>query len=342
MALSLSPNNAAALLCLLSLLTHNAVSLPPDSIVSDLSTLQSESPSGVIRLTDALLRRILSLPTPRPFHFIIFFDAQKLHSNPQLSLPTLKSEFTLVSSSFLSNNPHNKSDLFFFDVELEDSRASFALAGVNSLPHIRLFPPSANDPITDSIKMEASDLSGLATSMAEFIVSRTNLPVGPIVRPPIISRTQIIILTTIILISAPFLIKKLISGNTILHEKSIYMAGAIFVYFFSVSGAMFNIIRKMPMVLLDRNDPMKMVFFYRGSGMQLGAEGFTIGSLFTMVGLLLAFQCHVMVRVKNRKLQRLTMIVILFLSVLTVKKVILLNNWKTGYRVRAYWPSRWR
>lgn len=120
------------------------------------------------------------------------------------------------------------------------------------------------------------------------------------------------------------------------------MGGAIFVYFFSVSGAMFNIIRKMPMLLQDRKDPGKMVFFYRGSGVQLGAEGFTIGFLYTMVGLLLAFQCHVMVRVKNTKLQRLTMILLLFLSVLAVKKVVLLNNWKTGYRIRAYWPSRWR
>ncbi|KAI3456422.1 hypothetical protein Pfo_013085 [Paulownia fortunei] len=341
--MAICPNPTVAvllLLCLISLAQH-ASPLSSDSVVSELSSLQSQSPTGVIHLTDALLRRILSLPTPRPFHFLIFFDAHKLHSKPELSLPTLKSEFALVSSSFQSNNPDKKSLLFFFDIEFEESQASFALFGIKSLPHIRLIPPPAADLKTDSIQMDASDFSRLAESMAEFIVSRTNLSVGPINRPPVISNKQIIFIIAVVLIWTPFFVKKLISGNTILHEKSIWMAGAIFVYFFSVSGAMFNIIRKMPMFLLDRQDPEKMVFFYQGSGMQLGAEGFAVGFLYTIVGLLLAFVGHVLVRVRNRTVQRLLMIFVLFVSFWAVKKVVFLDNWKTGYRIHGYWPSSW-
>ncbi|KAI3466590.1 hypothetical protein Pfo_023253 [Paulownia fortunei] len=343
MAITSTPIAAALfLICLLFPLTTHATPLSSDPIVLELSALQSQSPTGVIHLTDPLLRRILSLPTPRPFHSLIFFDAHQLHSKTELSLPTLKSEFSLVSSSFQFNNPNENSQLFFFDIEFQESQASFALFGVNSVPHIRLIPPTASDLKTDTIQMDASDFSRLAESMAEFIESRTKLSVGPINRPPIISKKQIMFLVAIVLIWTPFFVKKLISGNTILHEKNIWMAGAIFVYFFSVSGAMFNIIRKMPMFLADRQDPSKLVFFYQGSGMQLGAEGFAVGFLYTIVGLLLAFVTHVLVRVRNRTVQRLLMIFVLFVSFWSVKKVVFLDNWKTGYGIHGYWPSSWQ
>lgn len=190
--------------------------------------------------------------------------------------------------------------------------------------------------------MDASDYSRMADSMSEFIESRTKLSVGPINRPPAISKKQIVFLVAVVLILTPFFLKKLISGNTILHDKNIWMVGAVFVYFFSVSGAMFNIIRKMPMFLADRQDPGKLVFFYQGSGMQLGAEGFTIGFLYTVVGLLLAFVTHVLVRVKNRTVQRVLMMFVLFVSFWAVKKVIFLDNWKTGYGVHGYLPASWQ
>ncbi|KAF5941735.1 hypothetical protein HYC85_019377 [Camellia sinensis] len=94
-----------------------------------------------------------------------------------------------------------------------------------------------------------------------------------------------------LLILFPFMVKKVIFGETLLTD--------VFVYFFSVSGAMHNIIRKMPMFLADRNDPSKLVFFYQGLGMQLRAEGFAVGFLYTIVGLLLAFMTHVLVKVRN-------------------------------------------
>ncbi|KAL3820675.1 hypothetical protein ACJIZ3_006580 [Penstemon smallii] len=334
----------AVVFLIFTLLPHHVTPLHSDSIISDLSALQSESPTGVIHLTDALLRRILSLPTPRPFHFLIFFDAKQLHSKPELSLPTLKSEFSLVSSSFHSNNYNpnqQQSALFFFEIEFQESQSSFALFGVNSLPHIRLIPPSATDLKSDSIQMDASDYSSLAESMSEFIESRTKLSVGPIARPPLISKKLMVFIGAVIVIMIPFIVKRLISGNTIFHDKFIWMAGSIFVYFFSVSGAMFNIIRKMPMFMVDRQDPGKMVYFYQGSGMQLGAEGFAIGFLYTILGLLLAFTTHVLVRVKNRTVQRLVMIVVLFVSFWAVKKVVSLDNWKTGYGIHGYWPSSW-
>ena len=94
--------------------------------------------------------------------------------------------------------------------------------------------------------MQQSDLSRGAESMAEFIERTTGVDLGPVKRPPIISGRQIALIGLIILASSPFLIKRIIAGETLLHDGKIWMAGAVFVYFFSVSGSMHNIIRNMP------------------------------------------------------------------------------------------------
>ncbi|XP_060187883.1 probable dolichyl-diphosphooligosaccharide--protein glycosyltransferase subunit 3B [Lycium barbarum] len=322
------------------LLFNSSFSSSHNDILSDLTNLRSQSPTGVIHLTDQLLRQILTVKTPRPFSFLIFFDAKQLHSKPELSLPTLKAEFTLLTSSFYTNNPES-SKIFFFTIEFGESQASFGLFGVNSLPHLRLVLPNAVDVKKDSIQMERSDLGRLADSMAEFVEAKGKISVGPIHRPPMISKKQMTMIVLAGLILSPFLVKKILSGGTLLHDKYVWMAGSIFVYFFSVSGAMHNIIRKMPMFMMDREDPSKLVFFYQGSGMQLGAEGFAVGFLYTILGLLLAFMCHVLVRLKNRTVQRVFMLFALFISFWAVKKVIQLDNWKTGYGIHAYWPSSW-
>lgn len=101
---------------------------------------------------------------------------------------------------------------------------------------------------------------------------------------------------------------------------------------------MHNIIRKVPMFLGDMNNPAGLVFFYKGNQTQLGAEGYAVGFLYTIVGLLLAFSSHALVLVKSRSMQRSAMAFVLFASVWAVKKVVFLDNWKTGYNIHSYFP----
>ncbi|BAT94020.1 hypothetical protein LR48_Vigan02g229700 [Vigna angularis] len=310
-----------------------------DERVSELLSLQSRSKSGVIRLNDQSLSRFLTaVKTPRPYSILLFFDAAQLHDKQELRLTELHNEFSIVASSFLTNNPSN-SKLFFCDIEFKESQLSFSQFGVNALPHIRLIGPNMS--LKDSEPMDQGDFSRLAESMAEFVEAKTKISVGPIHRPPVFSRNQLILIAVVIVIWIPFFIKKVITGQTLLHDPKVWLAGSVFVYFFSVSGAMHNIIRKMPMFLVDRNDPSKLVFFYQGSGMQLGAEGFTVGFLYTVVGLLLAFLTHGLVRVRNVSVQRVVMIFALLVSFLAVKQVVYLDNWKTGYGIHGFWPSSW-
>ncbi|KAL6197590.1 hypothetical protein ACLB2K_033198 [Fragaria x ananassa] len=343
LTLTMSPIPELPLLLISALLSLTAAA--QSDLVSELQSLQSRSKSGVIRLTDQSVSRFLtSAPTPRPFSLLIFFDAAKLHEKPELHLTDLRREFGLVAESFISNNAdpatsRSHSKLFFCDVEFQDSQSSFAQFGVNSLPHIRLVGPGQNP--KESLQMEQGDFARLAESMSEFIESKTKLTVGPIHRPPMFSRNQIILAVMAWLIWTPFIVKKVITGKTLLHDPRVWLSGAVFVYFFSVSGAMHNIIRKMPMFLVDRNDPSKLVFFYQGSGMQLGTEGFAVGFLYTIVGLLLAFLTRVLVKVRNVNAQRVVMLVALVVSFWAVKKVVSLDNWKTGYGIHAFWPTSW-
>ncbi|CAK7351013.1 unnamed protein product [Dovyalis caffra] len=342
--MAISQNLLLPLLLLTTVLTaslHNTTA-DSDDLVIELRSLQSQSKSGVIHLNDQLISRFLtSTKTPRPYSLLIFFDAKQLHSKAELHLQDLHTEFSVVSSSFIANNDASSpSSLFFCDIEFKDSQNSFSLFGVNSLPHIRLVGPNVKNP-KDSDQMDQGDFSRMAESMAEFVESRTKLTVGPIHRPPMLSNNQIAFLVVVFLAWIPFFIKKVLTKDTFLHDWKVWLLGAVFVYFFSVSGAMFNIIRKMPMFLADRNDPSKLVFFYQGSGMQLGGEGFAVGFLYTIVGVLLGVVTHVLVRVKNRTAQRVVMGVALVVSFWAVRKVISLDNWKTGYGVHAFWPTSW-
>ncbi|XP_047338744.1 probable dolichyl-diphosphooligosaccharide--protein glycosyltransferase subunit 3B [Impatiens glandulifera] len=315
-----------------------------DDLVSDLLYRQSQSETGVIHLNDHLISQFLSSKTPRSYSLIIFFDALQLHDKAELHLKSLLKEFDLLSSSFIENNkdnPSSRSKLFFCTIEFKESQSTFAKFGVNSLPHIRIVPPTAVSLKDDSFQMDAGEFSRLADAMVQFVESKTNLIVGPLHRPPVLSKKQVVFIIVALLICFPFAVKKFIAGETILHSKKLWMGGAVFVYFFSVSGTMHNIIRKMPMFMTDRNDPNKLVFFYKGTGMQLGAEGFSVGFLYTVVGLLLALVVHLLVKARNANLQRTVMLFAIAVSFWSVKKVIFLDNWKTGYTIHMYWPSSW-
>lgn len=334
------------LLPLLAVLPYAASDPSSADLVGELESLRAKSPSGVIHLDDNLVDRFLtSAPKPRRYSLIIFFDAAQLRHKPDLHLPQLRSEFALLSSSFATNNPAPSpaaSKLFFCEIEFGESQRSFSVFGVNSLPHVRFIGPTGGASASASDAMDPSAFSRLADSMADFVEAKSGLSVGPIHRPPPISGRQFAALGVMALIAAPFAIRKIIRGETLLHDWRLWMLFSVFVYFFSVAGTMHNIIRKMPMFLADRNDPNKLVFFYQGSGMQLGAEGFAVGFLYTLVGLILAAATHVLVRVRSVKAQRVCMFVAMVVSAWAVKKVIYLDNWKTGYSVHAYWPSGWR
>eukprot|EP00250_Pteridium_aquilinum_P006043 c16030_g1_i1 orf=58-1089(-) len=311
--------------------------------ISALLDLQSRAEDGVIRFDDGAVQRFIQHGEVRPYSLIVFFDALQLRDNTDLRLADLRREFATVASTYIRNNENTPaaSKVFFADLEFKQAQKSFALFGVNSLPHIRHIPAGSSS-FKDGEVMEPSDFARHAEGMASFVESKTKQKVGTIERPPPITKKQLVILVGGLLAVAPFIIKKLLAGNTILHDPKVWTSFSLFVYFFSVSGGMHNIIRSMPLFMADRNNPGKLVFFYQASGMQLGAEGFTVGLLYTVFGLALAFITHFLPRVKSQTTQRTVMVTCMVIGFWVVRQVIYLDNWKTGYSVHAYWPNRWR
>ncbi|GJU73827.1 probable dolichyl-diphosphooligosaccharide--protein glycosyltransferase subunit 3B [Tanacetum coccineum] len=339
--MAISPKISPFLLMLLTIIA-SIVTIANAGLVSDLHSLQSHSPSGVIHLNVTLLDRIFN-SNERSFYVIIFFDAILLHDKPEPNLKSIRFEFALISNSFILNN-QNKSSLskvFFFDIEFGESEKGFKRFGIQALPNIRIVPPDVVDLKSDSIPMDVGEYSGLAESMANFIESKTGLSIGRIHRPPMLLKMQLGVVIVGFFIWVPFMINKVIAGETIFHNKKVWIFGTIFVYFFSVSGSMFILIRRIPLFVIDRKDPDKAVFFFKGNGMQFGSEGMCIGFLFTIVGLLLAFITRVVVTIKESMMQRLAMISAMIVSFWAVKEVARLDHWKTGYSVHPYVPSNW-
>ncbi|KAK7856807.1 putative dolichyl-diphosphooligosaccharide--protein glycosyltransferase subunit 3b [Quercus suber] len=108
---------------------------------------------------------------------------------------------------------------------------SFALFGVNGLPHIRLAAPHQSP--KQSEQMDQGDFSRLAESMADFVQAKTKLNVGLIHRPPFLSTRQLGFNVVATLVWIPFAIKKIVKGKTLLHDPKLWLTGLVFDYFFS-------------------------------------------------------------------------------------------------------------
>ncbi|XP_071718316.1 probable dolichyl-diphosphooligosaccharide--protein glycosyltransferase subunit 3B [Rutidosis leptorrhynchoides] len=343
MAISVTPKHT-----LIPLILQLLIFLSPPSatatadVTSDLISLRSHSSSGIIHLHEPILNRIIELEA-RSFYLIIFFDAIQLHNQPESNLKSIKSEFALISNSFIINNKNTSFviKLFFCEIEFSESEKLFLKFGVNALPNIRIVPPNVHDLKSESIQFNVGDYSDLADAMVTFIESKVDLSIGRIHRPPTLSKTHLGFIIGVILLRTPFMIKKVISGETIFHNKNLWLSGTLFIYFFSISGFMFILIRKIPLFVIDRKDSNKVVFFYKGNGMQFGAEGMCVGFLFTLVGLLLVFVTRFVVKINDSMIQRGAMISAMIVSFWAVKEVVRLSHWKSGYAVHAYLPSNW-
>jgi oligosaccharyltransferase complex subunit gamma len=313
--------------------------------VAELLHRQSKSKDGVIHLDESSFRRFMSTSDPRPYSLVIFFDASQLRDNRELRLEEFRKEFGLASLAYIKHNKGSTnaaaaSRVFFCDLEFKQSQQVFKLFGVTTLPHIRYIPPG-NGNVDESEEMSQSEFPRSAEGMSMFVEAKTKQKSAAIERPPPISKWQMWFLVLAFLATTPFIIKKLIAPDSPMREPRLWCTIAILVYFFSVSGGMHNIIRRMPLFMQDRNQPGKLLFFYQGSGMQLGAEGFVVGFLYTVVGLLLGFITQFAARIKSRMVQQILVLVGIAISFLAVRKVVLLDNWKTGYWIHAFWPTRW-
>ncbi|KAL3699815.1 hypothetical protein R1sor_017837 [Riccia sorocarpa] len=276
-----------------------------DDRINDLLHMQARSTDGVIRLDDELLRKYANpSPEPRPYSLIFFFDALQLRDNSELKLEELRREYAVAATTYVKGRNGGSGKVFFCELEFKQAQASFAAFGVNTLPHIKHLPPGSGS-LKEADEMEQTDSHRTAEGMISFVESKTNVKVGVVERPPAVSTKQLVIFAGGLIVTAPFVIKRIMAKDTVLHDSKFWCVGA-------------------------------------GSGMQLGAEGFIVGALYSVVGVLLAFVTHFLHEIRSKAAQRFVMLLVMAIGFTAVRKVISLDHWKTGYWIHGFWPNSWR
>lgn len=110
--------------------------------------------------------------------------------------------------------------------------------------------------------------------------------------------------------------------------------GSLAVFWFSTSGGMYNIIRGIPLYILDKQG--KMQLFLAGRSNQLGAEGFIMGSAYLLFSLCLASISFLAPSLSSGVARNGLAAGSLVAATYIIFKVFQAYNAKTGYHLRSY------
>lgn len=304
--------------------------------------LQSRSSSGVIELTTAIFDE-LATGKSRPFSLFIVADAKHLHSQEKLGLVKLMKEFALVAKAFADTHKGtpSASKVVFAHMEFSVAKDLFGRLGVQSVPYlVRIAPgtPVAKDGAVSVAKADVMDVSSYpwdAETLAAFVQDRTGVSVGEIVRPAAV-RSRFLPLLTLAVMAGLGLLGQRLYHAAFMRHPAIYIAGALVVWWFSVSGGMHNIIRGVPLVGYDPAT-RKSMLFTSGHG-QLGAEGFIMGTLYCTVGLVAAAFTNALPRVADPAARRYAGYGLLAAAVIAMHYINTNHQWKAGMRAEWYFP----
>lgn len=310
--------------------------------VAELAAMRKRAVDGVVQLNDDLLKRFI-MGKKRPYTAVIFYSAQQVtSSNPGLRLDELRKEYGYAAKAFLRGPDADK--IYFFEAALEVSQQPFAMLGVNALPYIvRINPgqaisassptdlPKADKMTPDSIGTQ--DYPWPAEKFVEHLGTSKDIRAAAIERPSIYQNPWFYVTITGGMAVLGVLVWKLFTTNLVRHP-AIWAVLALAVFWFSASGGMYNIIRGMPLFIRDRNG--RLQFFLSGRQGQLGAEGFTMGSLYLATSCSIAFLTYVAPRLPNTPLRNSVSFLLTVVSAGSLYQTFALWTKKTGYQHVLY------
>lgn len=323
-----------------SLLLCAPANVAADDALTELNEMAALSRDGVIRLNEANYKAFAKKEGfKRNYALIVFFDASMLHDNHQLNLPGFRKDFGLAAKAY-AESVAGRDDvlpLFFADVEFKQSGEVFRMEGVQSLPFVLFFGRG------DKTKAASMNFNRFGKTFAGVIqfLKDNEIPTDDIKPPPPMTKTQMALLGVAIVVLTPFVATHLLTRKTALHDPRLWCLFGLMIYLFSVSGGMFNIIRNMPWYVPSREKPGQFVYFLQQGGNQFGVEGMVIGSFYTMVGLLTAFNVYVLPRSKSATTKRVVGMLSIVACAFAVRKVVEFEVWKQGYWVHGFWPTAW-
>jgi oligosaccharyltransferase complex subunit gamma len=318
--------------------------------IAKLTALRDAAPDRVIPFTEDLFNTFAAAPAPRPYTLAFFLTASHMMDKPKLGLRVMRKEWGRLAGALAEAEPARLDvastkkggtpppPVFLASLEFGDARDVFARLGATSLPWIvALRPGVAAPPEGGPLKLEAADVMRheaygakhwAAADFATFLKDRApgaaswvpSPPPPPSLAGPL---TGLALLAAAAAGARPAwrLYNSPLAANT-----GLQAAAALAVWWFAVSGGLYNIIRGMPLVAPGRNGRTR-IFLDRGG--QLGAEGFIMGSLYTSVGLAAAALTHVVPRVSPAQ-RRVAGFGVLALMWFAYTRVASIHAWKTG------------
>ncbi|GFR44322.1 hypothetical protein Agub_g5535 [Astrephomene gubernaculifera] len=335
---------ATLILCMMALVALSAsvsATMAPSELASELASMRHQFRDAVIPLTDDLLQRFV-VGRSRPYAVAIFFTAQQVvDSNPGLRLDDLRREYGLAAKAFASGPDADK--VFFFEAGLEVSQTPFGMLQVNALPCVVRIPPglaitSTKAPLElpRSEKMlpdtiGTRDYPWPAETFVDFIGTRHGVTAAAVDRPSFVKSPMFPFVVLGAVVTVLYLAyKALTTQMALLRSPVLWAVLSLAVFWFSASGGMYNIIRGVPFFIRDRNG--KIQFFMTGRQGQLGAEGFTLGTLYLVASCGLAFVTYLAPRIASAPLRNLLSLLGALMAAGSVYQTFTLWTMKTGYK----------
>lgn len=264
-----------------------------------------------------------------------------MRNHGKIQLAKVLREYDLASTTYaahLKGTPAEGSVVFAV-MEYVRDRELFGRLGVTSLPYMSIVPPSqpvtADHPLSLSPSQIKTDAGypWMAETIVSWVAEVSGLPAPPIERQPLVSPRLVPVLTLLVVTCLGYAGFRL-AQQPLLQRREVYAVGALFVFWFSFSGGMHNIIRGMPLMYYSKRRG-GLQLFMKSTG-QLGAEGYSMGTMYILAALSTAGLVHVLPKVQSAAARRRWGFLLLGVAVFAMRVLMTTHSWKTNTRPQWY------
>jgi oligosaccharyltransferase complex subunit gamma len=308
-------------------------------------------------------------PKERPYALAVFMSAKHMMDSPKTRLRDLRFEYALAAKAFAdAPSPSSSSDdssgsaaddadaapasapqsrdVFFAELWHHSSKDLFGRLGVKALPMVFVLSPTHPGPSSSSgqIKIPEADEMGrdgqaasgftkypwAAEEMVAWMLGRVAGSRASQVERPSFVRSPMFPLAFAGLLTTGAAAAWRLYGSRLARKPAVWGAGALGVWWFSVSGGMFNIIRGMPLVGIDPRQPGRVAWWSSSRTVQYGMEGFVMGSSYLLFSVLLGSAVFSVPKIKSPATRSSAGLAVLAMAWLVLMRILAAYDSKTS------------
>ena len=299
-----------------------------------------ESKNGYITLNSNDFNTLVD-GVSRSYSVYVFADSTKLGNSKSLSLSRRLNEIGMVGKSYVKTHKgtDNEDKVVIVRLVLEDSKDSLLRLGAKGLPYFGFIPANLEIKSGSGINLSSKNLMTPgpvedwgAEAIANFVAATCGISPGDMAelhaRSPLLPLFVLLILGSLAVVGYKF------AQSPWIHWMPLYAVGSLVVFWFSLSGGMYNIIRGVPMIGIDPRTRQARTFM-QGSG-QMGIEGYVMGTLAMSFGLLMAAGALVVPKLEDAQYRRKLSYAILVIAALLFNWITGTHLWKTHLHTSFY------